>query len=175
MPSPPSPRARLCNGHDTGHTRGAGSSDQEVKTFLSLFDRISYTILKRCPSLRPTLDLFNRVVMEGQVGPPQPGRWQLTSSSPRVPPRRIHHHQETPARLRLLRLSVALGNSEGQMVKAHACQQQYMYLNPDLQKAFLLTVPGVAEHQATAIISTRHCKRSLAIARLDIANVFTTP
>ena len=35
MPSPPSPRAWLCNGHDPGHTRGAGSSDQEVKVFIS--------------------------------------------------------------------------------------------------------------------------------------------
>ena len=36
-PPPTSPRARLCNGHDPGHTRGAGSSDQEVKIFLSPF------------------------------------------------------------------------------------------------------------------------------------------
>ena len=35
---------------------------------LSPFDRISYAILKRCPSLHPALlDLFNRVIMEGSV------------------------------------------------------------------------------------------------------------
>ena len=49
------------------------------------------------------------------------------------------------------------------------------YLDPDLQKAFLPTIPGVVEHQAklSAVIkSARRQKRSLAIAWLDIANAY---
>ena len=49
------------------------------------------------------------------------------------------------------------------------------YLNSDLQKAFLPTIPGVTEHQAklAAVIRTaRQRKRSLAIAWLDIANAY---
>jgi len=49
------------------------------------------------------------------------------------------------------------------------------YLNPNLQKAFLPTIPGVAEHQAklaAVIKSARQYKRSLAIAWLDIANAY---
>ena len=45
------------------------------------------------------------------------------------------------------------------------------YLNPNLQKAFLPTIPGVTEHQAklASIIRTANrSKRSLAIAWLDI-------
>ena len=39
----------------------------------SPFDCISYTILKRCPSLQPALlDLFNRVIMEGSI----PSAWK---------------------------------------------------------------------------------------------------
>lgn len=49
------------------------------------------------------------------------------------------------------------------------------YLNSDLQKAFLPTIPGVAEHQAklAAIIrAARRGKKSLAVAWLDIANAY---
>ena len=49
------------------------------------------------------------------------------------------------------------------------------YLNSDLQKAFLPTIPGVAEHQAklaATIKAARRNKRSLAIAWLDIANAY---
>ena len=44
----------------------------------SPLDRISYSILKRCPSLHPALlDLFNRVVMEGTV----PSAWKVAAHS----------------------------------------------------------------------------------------------
>ena len=49
------------------------------------------------------------------------------------------------------------------------------YLDANIQKAFLLTVPGVTEHQckpATIIQTARRSKRSLAIAWLDIANAY---
>lgn len=49
------------------------------------------------------------------------------------------------------------------------------FLNTDQQKAFLPTIPGVAEHQAklAAIISSaRREKGSLAVAWLDIANAY---
>ena len=49
------------------------------------------------------------------------------------------------------------------------------YLDPDLQKAFLPTVPGVVEHQAklaAVIKSAYQQKRSLGIAWLDIANAY---
>ena len=42
----------------------------------SPFDQISYTILKKCPALRPALiDLFNRVIMEGSV----PSSWKAAA------------------------------------------------------------------------------------------------
>ena len=49
------------------------------------------------------------------------------------------------------------------------------YLNPELQKAFLPTIPGVSEHQAklaAVITSAKKLKRSLSIAWLDIANAY---
>ena len=49
------------------------------------------------------------------------------------------------------------------------------YLDPNIQKAFLPTVPGVSEHQSklAAIIKTaKRFKRSLSVAWLDIANAY---
>ena len=49
------------------------------------------------------------------------------------------------------------------------------YLDTDVQKAFLSTVPGVTEHHsklATIINGARKAKRSLAVAWLDIANAY---
>ena len=49
------------------------------------------------------------------------------------------------------------------------------YLDPNIRKAFLPTVPGVSEHQAklAAIFkSAKRMKRSLAVAWLDIANAY---
>ena len=49
------------------------------------------------------------------------------------------------------------------------------YLDSNLQKAFLSTIPGVSEHHAklaSIIKSTKQAKRSLAIAWLDITNAF---
>ena len=49
------------------------------------------------------------------------------------------------------------------------------YLDPVIQKAFLPTIPGVAEHQcklAAIINGAKQTKRSLAIAWLDIANAY---
>ena len=49
------------------------------------------------------------------------------------------------------------------------------FLDPDLQKAFLPTIPGMAEHQAKLAAITRAArrdKRSLAVAWLNIANAY---
>ena len=49
------------------------------------------------------------------------------------------------------------------------------YLDSDLQKAFLPTVPGVAEHQAklaAVINSARRNKKALAVCWLDITNAY---
>ena len=63
-----------------------GELAQAIKKFRSSsapssFDRVSYKIFKRCPSLRPALlDLFNRVVMEGSV----PSAWKVVKLIPKV-------------------------------------------------------------------------------------------
>ena len=49
------------------------------------------------------------------------------------------------------------------------------YLDSEVQKAFLPSVPGVTEHQcklAAIITAARKSKRSLSVAWLDIANAY---
>ena len=49
------------------------------------------------------------------------------------------------------------------------------YFDPDLQKAFLPTIPSVVEHQAklaSVINSARHNKQALAVSWLNIANTY---
>ena len=49
------------------------------------------------------------------------------------------------------------------------------YLDPNIQKLFLLTVPGVTEHHAklAGVIKTaKRLNRSLSVAWLDIANAY---
>ena len=57
------------------------------------------------------------------------------------------------------------------MAEAHA---QHNYLDPALQKAFLPTTPGVAEHQAklATVIKSARCNKALAVSWLDIANAY---
>ena len=139
----------------------------------SPFDRISYTILKRCPSLRPALlDLFNRVIMEGSV----PSDWK-TAAVKLIPKSSAREDPLSPDNFRPIALTPAVSKLLSSILKDRWLRHMRAnsYLDSDLQKAFLPTVPGVSEHQAklaTIIKSARRNKRSLAIAWLDIANAY---
>jgi hypothetical protein len=139
----------------------------------SPFDRISYTILKRCPSLRPALlDLFNRVIMEGTV----PSEWKAAAVK-LIPKSSAREDPSTPGNFRPIALTPTVSKLLSGILKDRWLRHMRAngYLDPDLQKAFLPTVPGVSEHQAklaATIKAARRNKRSLAIAWLDIANAY---
>ena len=139
----------------------------------SPLDRISYLIIKRCPSLLPALlDLFNRVIMEGHV----PSSWKRAVIK-LIPKPSAQEHPSAPGNFRPIALTSAVSKLLSGVLKDRWLKhlRANKYLNPDLQKAFLPTIPGVVEHQAklASVISTAHQKkRSLAIAWLDIANAY---
>ena len=139
----------------------------------SPLDRISYQIFKRCPSLQPALlDLFNRVIMEGCV----PSSWKRAVIK-LIPKSSAQDDPSTPGSFRPIALTSAVSKLLSGILKDRWLKHLRVnkYLNPDLQKAFLPTVPGVVEHQAklaAVISSARQKKRSLAIAWLDIANAY---
>lgn len=139
----------------------------------SPLDRISYTIIKRCPSLHPALlDLFNRVIMEGVV----PLAWKIAAVK-LIPKGAAEQDPSSPGNFRPIALTPTISKLLSGILKERwLCHMRANnYLNSDLQKAFLPSIPGVTEQQVklAAIIKTaKHNKRSLAVAWLDIANAY---
>ena len=139
----------------------------------SPFDRISYAILKRCPSLRPALlDLYNRVIMEGSV----PSAWKEAAVK-LLPKSSAKENPSSPGNFRPIALTPAISKLLLGILKDRWLRHMHLngYLDSELQKAFLPTVPGVAEHQAklaAVINSARRNKKALAVCWLDIANAY---
>ena len=139
----------------------------------SALDRISYLVLKRCFSLHPALrHLFNRVIMEGTV----PSAWKLAAVK-LIPKGAAKEDPSAPGNFCPIALTPTISKLLSGILKERWLRQlrANKYLNPNLQKAFLPTIPGVTEHQAklASIIKTaKQSKRSLAIAWLDIANAY---
>jgi hypothetical protein len=139
----------------------------------SPLDRLSYTILKRCPSVHPALlDLFNSVIMKGAV----PSAWKVAAVK-LIPKSSAREDPSSPGNFRPIALTPCISKLLSGILKERWLRHMRAnnYLNSDLQKAFLPTIPGVTEHQAklAAVIKTaRQKKRSLAIAWLDIANAY---
>ena len=141
----------------------------------SPFDQISYTILKRCPSFCPALiDLFNRVIMEGSVS----SSWKaaavklITKSSAKEDP-------SAPGNFHPIALTPAVSKLLSGILKDRWIRhlRTNNYLDSNLQKAFLPTIPGVAEHQAklaATIKTAKRDKRSLAnsLAGHTVANAY---
>ena len=136
-------------------------------------DQISYLIFKRCPSLHPALlDLFNRVIMEGSV----PLSWKVAVIR-LIPKSSAKDDPASQGNLRPIALTSTISKLLSGILKNRWLRHMRAndYLDPDLQEAFLPTVPGVVEHQAklAAVIKSAHQqKRSLGIAWLDIANAY---
>ena len=139
----------------------------------SLFDCISYAIFKRCPSLLPALlDLYNRVIMEGSV----PSAWKEAAVK-LIPKSSAKEDPSSPSNFRPIALTPAVSKLLSGILKDRWLRhmRNNNYLDPDLQKAFLPTIPGVVEHQAklaSVIKSARRNKRALAVSWLDIANTY---
>ena len=141
----------------------------------SPFDHITYTILKRCPSLHPALlDLFNRVIMEGYI----PSAWKVAAVK-LIPKSSAEEDPSLSVNFRPIAITPAVSKLFSGILKDRWMRHMKSngFLDPDLQKAFLPTIPSVAEHQAklAAIIrAARRDKRSLAVAWLDIANAYSS-
>ena len=132
-----------------------------------------YRIFKNCPSLIPALlNLYNSVLSEGVV----PSSWKnavfklLGKSAASDDP-------HPPSNFRPIALTPAVSKLFSGILKdrwlVHMTSNGY--LDADVQKAFLPTIPGVSEHHsklAAIINGARKAKRSLAVAWLDIVNAY---
>ena len=139
----------------------------------SPLDQISYRIFKSCPSLKlALLDLFNSIVLEGMI----PRGWK-NAVFKLVGKSAANGDPKSPSNFRPIALTPAVSKLFSGILKDRWLRHMTLnrYLDGDVQKAFLPTVPGVSEHHSklAAIISgTRKNKCSLALAWLDIANAY---
>ena len=175
MPIPPPPHSH------TGMVMDSITQEELVKAIRksnpssapSPFDRISYLIMKKCPSLQPAiLNLFNSVLAEGNI----PSSWKAAAVK-LIPKDSAKEDPSSPGNFRPIALTPTVSKLLSTILKDRWLRHMRVnkYLNSDIQKAFLPTVPGVTEHQAklAAIIkAARKSKRSLAVAWLDIANAY---
>ena len=139
----------------------------------SPLDQIPYQVFKKCPSLVPALlDLFNTVLSEGSI----PSNWKMAVFK-LIGKNAALEDPHSPDNFRPIALTPAISKLLSGILKdrwlSHMLDNGY--LDPAVQKAFLPTIPGVAEHHsklAAIINGARQSKRSLAIAWLDITNAY---
>ena len=139
----------------------------------SPLDQIPYQIFKHCPSLVPALlDLFNSVLLEGVV----PSSWK-NAVVKLIGKSSATENPGSPGNFRSIALTPAISKLLSGILKDRWLLHMTSngYLDANVQKAFLPTVPGVTEHHcklAAIIKGARTSKRSLAVAWLDIANAY---
>ena len=139
----------------------------------SPLDRLSYQIFKQCPSLhRALLDLFNRVLMDGEVL----SSWK-SAVVKLIPKGRAQDDPSSLGNFHPIALTPAISKLLFGILRDRWLRHMRAnnYLDPNIQKAFLSTVPGVTEHHAklaSVIKMAKQLKRSLSVAWLDIANAY---
>ena len=174
MPSPTSPRFTMAHLVPiSGDELSAAIKRSRSSSAPSPLDQISYRIFKSCPSLKPALlDLFNSILLEGVI----PRGWK-NSVFKLVGKSAANDDPKSPSNFRPIALTPAVSKLFTGILKDRWLRHMTLngYLDGDVQKAFLPTVPGVSEHHsklATIISGARKNKRSLAVAWLDITNAY---
>ena len=173
LPPPPSP---------TSHFNEDPISLEEVvgvirhtkaKSSPSPNDRVSYQVLKRCPSLvTALLDLYNTCWSSGVI----PAAWRQGVIR-LIPKSSAADNPNDPGNFRFIALTSCIGKVFTTVLKNRWLT--YMidngYMDTAIQKAFIDGVPGCTEHQwklATIIHEARKKHRSLAVCWLDLANAY---
>ena len=139
----------------------------------SPYDQISYTIMKKCPSIvSALLDLFTTCWSLRSV-PPQ---WK-TAAVKLIGKTSAIDDPSSPNNFRPIALTPTVGKIFTTILKQRMLDYMISnnYMDKTIQKAFLPATSGCVEHHvklAAVISSARKSHRSLAIAWLDIANAY---
>ena len=139
----------------------------------SPLDQIPYQIFKKCPSLVPALlDLFNSILAEGTV----PSSWK-NAVFKLIGKSASKENPKSPSNFRPIALTSRISKLFSGILKDRWLKHMVSngYLNAEVQKAFLPTIPGVTEHQcklAAIIKEAKRSKHSLVVTWLDIANAY---
>ena len=139
----------------------------------SPLDQVPYTVLKRCPSLMPTLLHLYNTCWSNQVAPQawKVGTIQLFGKS------KAEEDPSQPSHFRPIALTPCIGKVFSSLLKQRwlSYMQGNGYLDTSTQKAFVDGISGCTEHhlKLLSMIKEAYQKhRSLCVAWLDLANAF---
>ena len=175
MPTPPSPS--LETEFDSDEIR-----EDEIFTAIkrskssstpSPFDRVSYLIFKRCPSLQTALlDLFNDCWSQSVI----PTQWKMAAIK-LIAKSSAMDEPTSPSNFCPIALTSCIGKLFTTILRNRWLD--YMtengFLNRSIQKAFMSATPGCVEHHcklATILAEARKKHKSLAVCWLDLANAY---
>ena len=139
----------------------------------SPFDRVGYTIFKKCPSLLPALvKLFNICWAQSTI----PGEWKCAAIK-LIPKSSASEDSSEPGNFRPIALTPCIGKLFTTLLRNRWLRYMVTnkYLDSTLQKAFMPTVPGCTEHhqKLSSILAEAHSNhKSVAICWLDLANAY---
>ena len=139
----------------------------------SPFDRVGYTIFKKCPSLLPALvKLFNTCWAQSSI----PGEWKCAAIK-LIPKSSSSEDTTNPGKFRPIALTPCVGKFVSTLLWNRWLRYMVTnkYLDSSLQKAFMPTVPGCTEHhqKLSSILAEAHSNhKSVAVCWLDLANAY---
>lgn len=172
MPVPPSPSVEFEEMPMQDSEIRAIIRKAKAKSSPSQFDRVSYAIFKRCPSLLVALtDLYNTCWSSSSV----PRAWKaaaiklIAKSSAKDDP-------SQPSNYEPIALTSCVGKIFTSILRTRWLDFMVSngYLDSSLQKGFMPNTPGCIEHCKLARIlhEARGRHRSVAVAWLDLANAY---
>ena len=173
MPSPLPPEEEFwCEDITAGEIQAAVKR-MKSSSSPSPFDRITYLIFKRCPSLSKALcDLFNSCWTLSAV----PSQWKVAAIK-LIGKSSAGDDPTTPGNFRPIALTPCIGKLFTTILRNRWLS--YMinnhYLDSSIQKAFMPTTPGCVEHHlklAAILAEAKKKHKSLAVCWLDLANAY---
>ena len=173
MPEPPSPSTGLDVSAFTEEEISLVISRLNISSCPSPMDQIPYLVLKKCPSLIPTLlHIFNSCWSVKRV----PAAWKIGVLR-LLGKKKAEKDPSNPKNFRPIALTSCIGKVFTSLLKQRwmAYMRTNNYLNTAVQKAFVDGVPGCTEHHIkllSMLNKARRKHRSLCVCWLDLANAF---
>lgn len=173
MPSPPPPSMEFEAAPIEDHEIRRVIKKSKSKSSPSPFDRVSYAILKNCPSLLKALaDLYNACWSTSTV----PRAWK-TAAIKLIAKSSAKDNPSQPSNFRPIALTSCVGKIFTSILRTRWLD--YMvgngYLDNSLQKGFMPNTPGCIEHHcklARILHEARSRHRAIAVTWLDLANAY---
>ena len=172
-PPPPTPQTEFDSEEIVVEEISRAIKRSKSSSSPSPFDRISYLILKRCPSLLTALqDLFNCCWSQSTI----PSQWKLAAIK-LIPKSSAKDDPTSPSNFRPIALTSCIGKLFTTILRNRwlTYMVENKFLDRSIQKAFMSATPGCIEHHCklgAILAEARKRNKSLTVCWLDLANAY---